>query len=351
MGLSKTYESYFKIGTSVSYWNMNSDIALQELKKHYNSFTPENNMKPEALLDEKANTENPEKYNTNPAVCFDRAIPYLEFAKESGMQLRGHNLVWHFQTPFWFFKEGYSKDETAPMADRETMLARMESYIKSVLTFVQTEYPGVISVWDVVNEAMEENEADCWRKKSGWYQTVGEDFVLYAFRFARKYAAEGVKLFYNDYNSFQPFKREKICELILEPLMKEKLIDGIGMQAHLVLMDDILENFEKSLHRFGAMGLEVQLTELDIHFTDPSEKGMKELADIYGNLFRILLKAKKEGLADVTCVTFWGMKDDESWLTGFRGEKSYPLLFGENYTLKKAYYSVVKAAEEYTTGK
>ena len=78
------------------------------------------------------------------------------------------------------------------------MLARMESYIKSVLTFTQTEYPGVIYAWDVVNEAMEEEEADCWRKKSLWYKTVGEEFVLHAFRFAKKYIAEGVKLFYNE---------------------------------------------------------------------------------------------------------------------------------------------------------
>ncbi len=347
MSLKQVYEPYFKIGTSVSRRNMRSEAALQELKKQYSSFTAENDMKPMFILDEQANTENPEKYNTNPAVHFDSAIPYLEFAKESGLTLRGHNLVWHFQTPFWFFRERYSKDENAPLADRETMLARMESYIKSVLEFVQTEYPGVIKAWDVVNEAMEENEEDCWRKKSFWYQTVGEDFVLYAFRFARKYAAEGVKLFYNDYNTFMPFKRDKICELILEPLLKEKLIDGIGMQAHLLLMDGILQDFEKALHRFGSMGLEVHLTELDIHCTDSSEKGMKALAGAYAQLFRMLLEAKQKGLADVTSVTFWGMKDDESWLTGFRKEQSYPLLFGENYALKEAYHAVVKVAEEF----
>ena len=74
---------------------------------------------------------------------------------------------------------------------------------------------------------------------------------------------------------------------------------------------------------------------------------VKMLAERYGKLFRILLKAKKEDLANVTSVTFWGMKDDESWLTGFRKEKSYPMLFDDNYEPKAAYYAVVKAVEEF----
>lgn len=345
MSLKNVYEPYFKMGTSVSGRNMASLKAKRELKKHYSSITAENEMKPMFMLDWKANIENPEKYNTQPALNFDKARVYLDFAKESKIALRGHTLVWHNQTPVWFFKEDYRTDEDAPFADRDTMLARMESFIKGVLNFVQTEYPGVIYAWDVVNEAIEENEEDGWRKKSLWYKTVGEDFVLWAFRFARKYAAEGVSLFYNDYNTFDPFKREKICDLILKPLLKEKLLDGMGMQSHLILNDSDMREYEKSLHCFGSMGVEIQITELDIHATDPSENGMKQLAVMYDELFRILVKAKKEGLANITNVTFWGMKDDESWLTGFRKERSYPMLFGDNYELKEAYHMVVKVPD------
>lgn len=341
MSLKKVYEPYFKIGTSVSVWNMGSEKAKQELKKHYSSITCENDMKPMYFLDEKENMANPEKYNLCPALNFEKAKPYLEFAKESGIALRGHTLAWHNQTPFWFFKKDYSMDKEAPFADRETMLARLESYIKGVLEFVQTEYPGVIYAWDVVNEAMEENEEDCWRKKSLWYHTVGTDFVKYAFRFARKYADKDVKLFYNDYNTFMPFKRDHICDLILKPLLEEGLIDGMGMQSHLILNDSDMNDFEAALHTYGALGLEVQLTELDIHATDPSEEGMKNLADAYDTLFRMLVKAKKEAKANISCVTFWGMKDDESWLTGFRKEKSYPMLFGDDYKEKAAYYAVM----------
>lgn len=345
MTLKEAYAPYFKIGTSVSIFNMGSDKAKEELKKHYSSMTAENDMKPMYLLDEKACTENPEKYNTQPALCFDKVRKYLDFAKESGIALRGHTLVWHGQTPFWFFKEGYKKEMDSPLADRETMLARMEWFIKGVLEFYQTEYPGVIYAWDVVNEAIEENEEDGWRK-SLWFKTIGDDFVLQAFRFARKYAAPGVSLFYNDYNTFMPKKREAILKNILEPLMAEKLIDGMGMQSHLIIHDSNMKDYEESLHCFGALGLEVQATEIDIHNNDNSEERNKELADAYAELFGMYVKAKKEGKANVTSVTLWGMKDDESWLSGFRKERSYPLLFDDNWNEKEAYHAVIKVAQE-----
>lgn len=341
MSLKKVFKPYFKMGTSVSARDIASLQAKSELKKHYSSFTCENDMKPMYILDEQENTNNPEKYDKKPAVCFDDIRKYLDFAKESGIGMRGHTLVWHNQTPDWFFKKGYSKEKDAPLADRETMLSRMEAYIQTVLSFVQSEYPGVIYAWDVVNEVIEESEEDGWRK-SLWLKTVGNDFVLHAFRFARKYVAKDVKLFYNDYDTFKSDKRERICELILEPLQKEKLVDGMGMQSHLVLRKTDLREYEESLRRFGGMGMEVQITELDIHNTDCSEEGMSFLSFTYAHLFHMLVKAKKEGFADVTGVTFWGMKDDESWLTGFRGEKSYPLLFGDSFKPKPVYYSVVQ---------
>lgn len=346
MSLKQVFSPYFKIGTSVSWKNIKSEEAKEELKKHYNSITAENNMKPMFYLDAEANKANPDKYKLEPALRFDTYREVLNFAQEIGVSVRAHVLVWHNQTPLWFFKENYEDNMEAPWASKETMLARLEHVIKNVLNFVQTEYPGLIYAWDVVNEAVEETDNQGWRTKSGWYQTMGEEFILHAFRFARKYAAEGVALFYNDYNTMMPFKRDFICENIVKPLAAEGLIDGVGMQSHLVLGGHSLKEYEEALHMYGSFGLQVQVTELDIHVADPSEEAMQKLADAYAELFRILLTAKKKGLANVTGVTFWGMKDDESWLTGFRKERSYPLLFDDNYGEKAAYHAVVKTVEE-----
>ena len=337
MSLKEVYQPYFKIGAAVGENAFGRPAALYHLRQEYDSITCENDMKPEKLLDEKENRRDPGKYDRDPAVNPEAARKYLEYAKENGMRMRGHTLVWHNQTPRWFFARGYEMGENAPLADRETMLARLDGYIRSVMTFVQEEYPGIIYAWDVVNEAVEDGGI----RPSLWTQTVGEDYILQAFRIARKYAAPSVSLFYNDYDTFLPWKREVICERILKPLLAEGLVDGMGMQSHMTMEKPELSEYEKSLRTYGALGLEIHVTELDIHNTDSSAISMEVLADRYRRLFSILVRAKKEGAANVTNVTFWGLQDEESWLTGFRGAKSFPLLFWKGYRPKEAYGAVL----------
>lgn len=341
MGLKDAYQPFFKIGAAISEGALADSFALQNVTEEYNSITCENDMKPENLLDEEENCSDPAKYNTNPAVRFEKAAKYLAFAKEHGIGMRGHTLVWHHQTPEWFFMRDYSTRKDAELADRDTMLARMESYIRSVLEYVQTIWPGVIYAWDVVNEAIDNEEM----RDSLWTKTIGEDFVLHAFRFARKYADEGVALFYNDYDTFLPGKRNAICKKILQPLLQEKLVDGMGMQTHLT-METALEDYGDSLCCFGALPLQIQITEMDIHNADPSEYSMKMLAKRYGELFTLFLKVKRDNKANITGVTFWGLSDEMSWLSGFRGEKSYPLLFDGQLNPKEAYRMVKRCIDD-----
>lgn len=337
MSLKTVYQPYFRMGAAVPAHVFESAIACGELCAQYDSMTCENEMKPQFLLDEGENRRNAAQYDRCPAVCFEGVRKYLDFAREHGMKMRGHTLVWHNQTPGWFFTEGYRGEEDAPLADRETMLARLEGYIRQVLEFTQTEYPGIIYAWDVVNEAVEDGAL----RRSLWTETVGEDFILQAFRFARKYAKQDVSLFYNDYDTFIPWKRDVICERVLKPLLSEQLVDGMGMQSHMTMNTPDLEEYEKSLRVYGSLGIQIQVTELDIHNADPSASSMEALAARYREVFTILTRNKKEGTADVTGVTFWGMQDDDSWLTGFRGERSFPLLFQDGFRPKTAYQAVL----------
>ena len=335
MNLKDAFESRFKMGAALSRMNLETPANIRLFLDQYNSVTAENDMKPMCFLDTEANHQEPEKYALSPKLCFDFATPYLQFAETHHIPMRGHTLVWHNQTPKWFFYKNY--DETSELADRDTMLTRLENYIKGVLSFVQDKYPGRIYAWDVVNEAIE----DGGMRESLWTKTIGEDFVLQAFTFARKYAAPEVKLFYNDYDTFLPWKREKIAELILKPLLAGNLIDGVGMQTHLQMDTDLAE-YEKTLLTFGALGLQVHITELDIHNADASEASMDALAEKYHALFKILVRAKDEGKANITCVTFWNLLDENSWLTNFRKEVSHPLLFEGHSVAKKAYYRVLE---------
>ena len=338
MNLKTAYEPYFKIGAAISRWNLHTEAHMKLLTEQFNSFTCENDMKPMFYLDKDANKSDPEKYNLSPALTFEHAIPYLEFAKAQGIAMRGHTLVWHNQTPKWFFCEKYN--ENFPLADRETILARLENYIHGVLDFVQTNYPGIIYAWDVVNEIVDEGDF----RKSIWTKTVGNDFFIKAFEYARKYAAPGVDLFYNDYETAEVWKRDFIIKNVLTPLMDKKLVDGMGMQSHLLMDHPDLDNYRTALEMYGATGLKINITELDMHNNDPGEESQHRLAERYAEFFRIYLDAKKSGKANITSVTFWNLLDENSWLSGFRRETSYPLLFQGKCAAKEAYYAVLKEA-------
>jgi len=336
MNLKTAYEPYFKIGAAISRWNLHTPAHMRLLTEQFNSFTCENDMKPMYYLDQDENKSDPEKYDLCPALTFEHAIPYLEFAKEKGIAMRGHTLVWHNQTPKWFFCQHYN--EHFPMADRETILARLENYIRGVLEFVQENYPGVIYAWDVVNEIVDEGDF----RKSIWYKTVGEDFFIKAFEYARKYVSPGTDLFYNDYETAQPWKRDFIIENVLKPLMEKNLVDGMGMQSHLLMDHPDLDDYRTAVEMYGALGLKIHITELDMHNADPSEESMHALALRYKEFFKIYLEAKTSGKANITSVTFWNLLDENSWLSGFRRETSYPLLFKGKCEAKEAYYEVLK---------
>ena len=281
MNLKTAFESRFKLGAAISRMNLETPANTKLLLDQFSSFTVENDMKPMFFLDNEANIKNPSKYDLEPKLKFDFAIPYLEFSRKNNMPMRGHTLVWHNQTPKWFFCKNY--DISQGLATRETMLTRLENYIKGVLTFVQENYPGQIYAWDVVNEVIDEGDF----RKSLWTEVVGTDFVIKAFEFARKYASPEVKLFYNDYNTFEEWKRDLIIEKVLKPLISRGLVDGMGMQTHLTMEEPELSLYETALLMYGSLGLEVQITELDIHNSDPSDGSMIRLAERYKELFSV----------------------------------------------------------------
>lgn len=329
-----------------------SDQGKTELALyHFNSLTCENECKPDSLLDEATSKSNLSLYNESPAVNFERSFkPALEFCKANGLKMRGHTLVWHNQTPEWLFHEGY--DTTKPLAGKELMLKRMENYIKTVLKYVQTNYPGVVYAWDVVNEAFFDSEEGSGtdgeiRSTSKWYQTIGDEYIAAAFRFARQYAAKDVQLFYNDFNAMDPMKRAGIMKY-LNPIIAEDNIDGIGMQSHLNGNEGTsLEEIADAIELYKNAGLIIHVTELDVVTATSmikNEGWEQELAQFYYDYISLILRAKKNG-AKIENVTFWGINDSDSWKYGWapQGSHYYPLLFHDDLTPKDAFYGVVEA--------
>ena len=118
----------------------------------------------------------------------------------------------------------------------------------------------------------------------------------------------------------------------------------MGMQGHYVMDWMNVPLCEEAARAYAALSLKIQVTELDIHCNSDDEAHSQRLAQLYGDYFAMLKKLKEEGI-DIEAVTFWGVTDQDSWLTGFRKETSYPLLFDRAKQAKDAYDAVIKAAE------
>ena len=298
-------------------------------------------MKPEAILDQRTSENSKDGM---PAINEENLEECLSLAKDNGLVLRGHCLVWHNQTPEWFFCEKY--DAGNAKVNKETMKKRMESYIKKVLSFCQEKYPGVVYAWDVVNEACDDGGG--YRTSSLWYEIYGdESYIEDAFTFARKYADKDVKLFLNDYNEYAAAKRDRIYQVVKD-LYDKGLCDGVGMQSHYSMTSPTIAAVKVAIQKYNQIDpgkIEIQLTELDIHNTFRTAADQKSVATKYQSLFNMLVDSRRNQKINITGVTFWGLTDGDSWLSDFKGETSYPLLFGADYAAKSAYFAVLNAAK------
>ena len=340
--LKDVYSGYFKVGTAVMASNLSSPSFMDLVQKHFSgSITFGNELKPDYVLDQAASQA--KGGNTNPQVNFSQADALLKYCAANKIPVRGHTLVWHSQTPDWFFKENFSDD--GDWVDKDTMITRMENYIKNVMEGLATQYPDVeFYAWDVVNEAWQDNgtprAAGSSKSEnpdsSAWTRIFGDNsFIEYAFQFARKYAPAGCKLYYNDFNEYMPQKTTAIYDMAME--LKEKgLIDGIGMQSHLDVGFPNASTYENALSKFASTGLDIQITELDITTSDTSEAGLEKQAQMYSDIFDLCVKYKD----NISAVVIWGVTDDQSWRA-----TRVPLLFDENFKAKPAFYAIVDDVE------
>ncbi|MDO5559084.1 MAG: endo-1,4-beta-xylanase [Oscillospiraceae bacterium] len=329
--LKEAFGDFFRIGTSVSPNELSSGGDF--IKKHFNSITPENELKPDSTLNQQASQQMGN--NVNPQVSLSYgAKQTLKFCEDNNIALRGHTLVWYSQTPDWLFRENFSNNGS--YVSKDIMDQRLENYIKNVMNAIATEFPKLnVYAWDVCNELFV-NDGGGLRPadNSNWTRIYGDDsFVMKAFTYARKYAPKGCKLFLNDYNEYIPAKTNDIYNLAMK-LKEAGVIDGIGMQSHLDVSYPSAQVYKTALEKFLSTGLEVQVTELDITCGDASAQ-----AKLFADIFQLCV----DHASQIGAVTVWGTHDSISWRSS-----QNPLLFGANYSEKQAYKSVLEVAQKAT---
>ncbi|MDR0983930.1 MAG: endo-1,4-beta-xylanase [Ruminococcus sp.] len=362
--LKDVFGEYFKIGNAMMDSEVASPYSQELFNKHFNSITFGNELKPENVLNRAASQKlSKAGDDLNPQVSFKAADQLLKFAIENDIPVRGHTLVWHSQTPDWFFKEGYADD--GAWLTKEDMAVRMENYIKNVFSGLAEQYPEAnFYAYDVVNEAYNDSgeprpesqpsyTSSNIGDSSPWVRIWGNnDFMELAFTYAAKYRDEfmpGCSLFYNDYNEYTQGKITAISAMAKDFYAKG-ILDGIGMQSHLDLAYPSVTDswgYESALKAYSEIGCEIQITELDITLaqnanaeTENNKDALIEKqAESYKNVFDLLVKYKEQG-ANITAVVIWGMLDSMSW----RSDR-YPLLFDGEFQAKPAYYSIVEGRE------
>ena len=348
--LKEVYKDAFLIGAAVNpSITSGADKASQDiLLRHFNSITVENIMKAALINPE------PGVYNYGPA------DDYVAFGEKHKMFIIGHTLVWHNQTPAWFFTNSSGKPNS-----KEEQIERLRSHIKAVAG----RYAGRVNAWDVVNEVIDNDGS---YRPTTWVNAVGngDTLVKYAFKFAAQYAPN-TELYYNDFNAWRPEKRDGIVRLV-KMLQKEGLrIDGVGMQGHWGLNYPKTKYIEDAIDAYAACGIKVMITELDVDvlpltkegqiigqgmadkqfqleefksFLDPYQKGLPDSIQIlltkrYEELFSIFYKRRDK----IDRVTLWGISDGMNWKNDYPIPRrtNYPLLWDRQKQAKPALDAVL----------
>jgi endo-1,4-beta-xylanase len=336
--LKAAFKRDFPIGVAVNQKQFSGQDArgIPIIANNFNSISPENVLKWESI------------HPRADGYAFEGPDQYVSFGESNHMLVVGHTLIWHSQTPRWVFQGINSQ----PL-DRDTLLQRMHDHIQTVVG----RYKGRIQVWDVVNEALNE---DGTLRQSPWMRIIGEDYIAKAFQYAHEADPKAV-LRYNDYSLENEPKRNGAIALIKKLQAQGVPVTSIGLQGHGNLSFPTAEQEDATIAAFAKLNLQVMITELDIDCSrggqrtttadvaansqaqsgaTPTNGGLsdalqQQLARRYSELFRVFLKHRKE----IKLVTFWGVTDADSWRS--RGN---PLLFDRNGRPKPAFDAVIKAA-------
>ncbi|MEH1055543.1 endo-1,4-beta-xylanase [Micromonospora sp. CPCC 206171] len=285
-------------GAAVAANKLSDATYVGILNREFTSVTPENEMKWDA-------TE-----PTPGQFTYANADRIVNHARANGMQVRGHALAWHSQQPGW-----------AQNLSGSALRSAMVNHVTQVATY----YRGKIHSWDVVNEAFADGGTGARRDSN--LQRTGNDWIEVAFRAARA-ADPTAKLCYNDYNTDgQNAKSNAVYAMVQDFKARGVPIDCVGFQSHFNSASPVPADYQANLQRFANLGVDVQITELDIEGSGSAQ------ADNYGRVVRACLAVSR-----CTGITVWGIRDTDSWRAS-----GTPLLFDGNGNKKAAYTATLDA--------
>jgi endo-1,4-beta-xylanase len=295
-----------QLGAAVAVEPLLNDARYAEtLAREFSLLTPENAMKFGPLRPHRE------------TFAFGPGDALVDFADRHGMRVRGHTLVWHNQLPGWVSGGSW---------DREQLLAVMHEHVTTVVG----HYRGRVWAWDVVNEAIDDGGA---LRDTLWARTIGPEYVEQAFRWAHE-ADPDARLFYNDYGGEGlGAKSDAIYAMVRDLVARGVPIHGVGLQMHVsVEAPPDPQAVAANMARLAELGLEVQVTEMDVRIQEPvTPEKLEAQAQVYADVLDVCLAAP-----NCTAFVLWGFADCHSWIPNFFPGCSAGLIFDENYQPKPA---------------
>jgi endo-1,4-beta-xylanase len=338
----QTLADYFPVGAEID----SSDLIgphEQLLVKHFDSIVSGNDMKWQF-------TEPQEGQFT-----YTVADEEVALAQKNNMRVRGHNLVWSNGTevPSWVFLEedGKTPLSASNPADVQLLTQRIQNHIENVVQHFGT----AVYVWDVVNEPLDGTQSDCLQH-GPFYQVLGAKYIESALQAARQYAPSGTELFINDYSLTDQSRLQCLIKVIGQLRRDHVPLDGIGHEMHTHVDTpsalDVHSSFDTLHHHFPW--LKQQVTELDMSVylsTDNTsnyganggtvpESIIAQQGWLYRDYFDVFKALARRH--ELQAVTFWGMADDDTWLSTFPiARLDEPLPFDPLLQAKPAYWGIV----------
>lgn len=320
----------FPMGTAVGSSPLQSNYVYQGIVlTDYNSLTADWEMKFAEVEPEQG------QYNYVPGDYI------VSFAAQHHMRMHGHNLVWHQALPAWVLN--FQGDSLA-----------WENLFKTHIQSEATHYKGEVASWDVVNEALRDDNGQLRNQDitpgdgtgSIWRQHLGPDYVARAFIYAHE-ADPNALLFYNDYGQeWGGVKLDSMISMVTALKNRGIPISGIGMQTHIDINVDTA-GISNALRRLAATGLLVHISELDISVNpggNPNAVFTSALQLQQAALYQFVAQSYRANVpaAQRFGITTWEFSDHDSWIMPTYNRRDWPLPFDSSYLKKPAYFGLLK---------
>ncbi len=307
----------FHFGAAVGTYHFGDPNYVETLKTEFNMLTPENEAKFCSVQPQQGQFD---------FKGFDRLV---DFADQNQMAVRGHTLVWHQCLPGWVANAKFTRAEA---------IQALHDHISTVVG----RYKGRIPMWDVVNEAIDDNGSGL--RDAPWKKLIGDDYIEMAFKFAHE-ADPDALLFYNDYSTEgMNAKSNAVYAMVKDFVARGVPINGVGLQSHFTVGEIDTDAIAQNMKRLGELGLQVQITEMDDRYPENSSDAiLRQQAGDYRTLLQTCLDNK-----NCTAFVTWGVNDLYTWLRDsnlgfYENHTVKPLLFDDEYQPKPAYYAVLDA--------